>query len=138
MNQSLESLLSALGLLLLRVGVGSMMLFGHGLGKLLNYSEMSTQFPDPIGLGPQVSLIATIFAEFVCAGLLIVGAATRLAALPLAFTMLVAAGVVHGADPWAKKEFALLFAIPCLTLMLTGGGMFSLDALLLKRRGRRA
>jgi putative oxidoreductase len=39
----------------------------------------------------------------------------------------VAAFVVHSGDPWAKKELALLFAIPYLTLLLAGGGRFALE-----------
>jgi putative oxidoreductase len=48
--------------------------------------------------------------------------------------MLVAAFVVHGDDPWSKKELALLYAIPFLTLGLTGPGRFSIDAWWQKRR----
>lgn len=35
-----------------------------------------------------------------CSILLILGQATRLAVLPLAFTIIVALFIVHGADPW--------------------------------------
>jgi putative oxidoreductase len=42
--------------------------------------------------------------------------------------MVVAAFIIHGDDPFAKKEFALLYAIPFLTLVFTGAGKFSLDA----------
>ena len=58
-----------------------------------------------------------------------------LAAVPLLVTMLVAAFVVHADDPWGKKEFALLYAIPALSLIFTGGGRFSLDQVIRNRRG---
>jgi putative oxidoreductase len=45
----------------------------------------------------------------------------------------VAAFVIHGGDPWKKKEFALLYAVPFLTLILTGGGRYSLEAMLGKK-----
>ena len=48
--------------------------------------------------------------------------------------MLVAAFVVHADDPWGKKEFALLYAIPFTALAITGGGRYALDALGLKKR----
>ena len=42
--------------------------------------------------------------------------------------MLVAAGLIHADDPWAKKEFALMYLLPFLALLFTGAGRFSLDA----------
>jgi putative oxidoreductase len=41
--------------------------------------------------------------------------------------MAVAAFVVHAGDPWAKKELALLYAVPYLALLLAGGGRFALE-----------
>jgi len=131
-------LLSNLGLLLLRLGVGSMMLGSHGWGKLTSFASKADGFPDPLGLGSPLSLALVVFAEVVCPLLLIAGLATRVAAIPLLVTMLVAAFVIHGDDPFAKKEFALLYALPCLTLVLTGAGAYSVDAVLLKRRLRRS
>lgn len=126
-------LLPDLGLLGLRVAVGSMMLFGHGLGKLDKIGAGPIEWADPIGVGPAASLYLAIFAEVVCAGLLALGLFTRFAAIPLLITMLVAAFIVHADDPWNKQEFALLYAVPFLTLLLTGGGRASLDHLLFSR-----
>ncbi|MEC7522582.1 MAG: DoxX family protein [Myxococcota bacterium] len=120
------------GLLLLRVTIGSMMLLGHGLPKLMSFGEKFHSFADPLGLGPEISFLLALLGEVVCAALLVVGLATRAAAIPFLITMLVAAFVVHGDDPWARKEFALLYAVPALTLLLTGPGKLSLDA----RRGK--
>lgn len=117
----------ALGLLALRLGFGGLMLT-HGIPKLMNYSTLATQFPDPIGMGSQVSLLLAIGAEVGCSLLLILGLFTRLATLPLIITMLVAALIVHGADPFAKKEAALTFLISYVTLLMTGPGRYALDA----------
>ena len=57
-------------------------------------------------------------------------------AFPLMITMVVAAFVVHGADPFGKKELALLYGAGALTLMLTGAGRLSIDALVGWRRRR--
>lgn len=121
-----RNLSNSMGPFFLRVTVGSLMLFGHGLSKLSNYSEHHNNFPDPIGLGNSASMLAAIFAEVFCAALVVLGIGTRLAALPVAFTMFVAAGIVHAQDPFAKQEFALLYGICFLTLFFIGGGMFSL------------
>lgn len=123
----------SLGLLILRVGTGAMMLFGHGWGKLAGFSDKAGVFPDPLGIGSAASLGLATFAEFFCAIGLIFGFATRLSALPLVINMLVAAIIVHSDDPWGKKEFALLYAVPFITLLFTGGGKYSLDAVVWPR-----
>lgn len=125
----------SIGLLVLRLGVGLMMLVAHGWGKLVGFSDLAEKFPDPLGIGPTTTLVLAIFAEVVCALLIVVGLGTRFAAVPLLVTMLVAAFVVHADDPWARQEFALLYAIPFLTLVFTGGGRFALDSIIkIKRR----
>ena len=116
------------GLLLLRVSSGLLMAFGHGYPKLASWAEKSTGFPDPLGVGSAVSLALAIFGELVCGILVAIGLGTRLSAVPLVFTMLVAAFIVHGDDPFQKQEFALVYAIPFLALIFTGPGRFSLDA----------
>lgn len=117
----------SMGLLVLRVGVGLMMLFGHGWGKLAGFSGLADRFPDPLGVGSNVTLVLAVLAEVVCSLLLVLGLGTRVAAILPLVSMLVAALVVHSGDPWAKKELALLFAIPYLTLLLAGGGRFALE-----------
>jgi len=127
-----EPLLS-LGLLVLRLAFGGFMLV-HGWQKLSMYGDLVDKFPDPIGLGSQFSLIAAVAAEVGCSILLVFGLLTRLAAIPLAFTMIVALFIVHGADPWQKKELAACFLAAYVSLFLTGAGRFSLDHLWWSRR----
>lgn len=134
MTPERSALAADLGLLLLRLGVGLLMAFSHGFGKVQKLlAGAPYQWADPIGLGPGLSLFLASGAEFFAALALAAGFLTRLAALPLAFTMAVAAFIVHAHDPFAKKEFALLYMIPFLTLALTGPGRFSLDAWLCRR-----
>ncbi len=122
------------GLLFMRVSVGSMMLLGHGQSKLLGFSEKAATFSDPLGVGSTTSLVLAIVGEVVASLFVIFGLGTRFFAVPLLVTMLVAALIVHAEDPWGRKEFALLYAVPALTLILTGAGRFSLDELLWRRR----
>ncbi len=155
MASDTQSAGTSLGLLILRVGVGGFLAI-HGWGKVqMILDGQYAEFGDPIGLGPGPSLFLAAGAEFVCSLLVMVGLATRLAAIPPVITMAVAALKVHGADPWtmgeaarrffaqeseswSSKEPALLFLIPVLALALTGAGRFSLDALIARRRGARA
>ncbi|QDV44631.1 Putative oxidoreductase CatD [Stieleria neptunia] len=125
LNLNHEKLRSA-GLLVLRVGIGCLMLV-HGLAKLNGFSTMSESFPDPIGMGSTLSLVMAIGAEVGCSLLLIIGFATRFASLPLAFTMIVALFVVHAADPWQAKELAAVYLLVYVSLALTGPGLFSVD-----------
>lgn len=125
---------SSLGLLLLRLLLALLML-PHGWSKLSAFGELAGNFPDPLGLGSTVTLIIAIFAEVACSLLVLVGLGTRVAAIPLVITMLVAAFAVHGADPFAEKELALLYATAFLPLMFTGAGSYSVDARLTPARG---
>lgn len=136
MNEMTERMLRAVGILMLRIGAGVFMM-SHGWGKMERIFTGNWKFGDPIGLGPELSLIATAGAEFVCAGMVVVGLLTRVAAAPIVFTMMVAAFVVHANDGWGKQEFPLLFALVFFVLIFTGGGRFSLDNVLwpaLKKR----
>ena len=125
---------TGLGLLLLRIGTGALLLYAHGWGKLLHWSERHAGFADPIGLGPSVSFALVILAEVICSTLLVLGFVTRFAAVPIVIFTLVATFVQHLHDPFSKKELALLYLVPSLTLLFTGPGRFSLDAALARRR----
>jgi len=123
------------GLFVLRVAFGCFMLV-HGIPKLTGYSEMVTKFPDPIGMGSQLSLVSAIGAEVGCSMLLILGLGTRFAAILLAFTMAVALFVVHSSDPWQKQELAAVYLAAYVTLAFTGAGHFSIDRCFWARKDR--
>lgn len=123
---------AALGLLVLRFFTGGLMALQHGWPKLANFSAAAGSFPDPLGVGSTASLALVIFAEFFCALLVLAGLLTRLAAIPLIINMAVAAFVIHGSDPLDKKELALMYLIPFVTIFLCGPGKISFDALILR------
>ncbi len=120
--------LNDLGLLLLRLTFGFSMAYGHGWGKLQQlFAGGEIQFMNFMGLGEEISLFLTVFAEFLCGVLLMLGLFTRAVAFPLLFTMLIAIFIIHFNDPFGKLEKAILYAIPFMVLMLMGGGRYSLD-----------
>ncbi|AWX46236.1 hypothetical protein HME9304_03268 [Flagellimonas maritima] len=121
-----NNLLIHLGLALLRIAPSAFMLT-HGLPKFQKLISGNTEFPDPLGIGKTPSLFLTVIGEFICPILIIVGFKTRWASIPSAITMLVAALVVHGADPFEKKELALLYAIVFIVIFLLGPGKYSID-----------
>jgi putative oxidoreductase len=100
----------------------------HGWGKLLSFGEKAATFPDPLGIGRPFSMAGAIGAEFFCAILVALGLGTRVAAIPLVFTMGVATFLVHANDPFGQKEKAVLFLVIFLALAFTGAGAYSLDA----------
>jgi putative oxidoreductase len=119
------------GLLALRLWLGLSLLLLHGWTKLSNYSNMSTQFPDPLGVGSHASLGMAVFAEAVCAALLAIGLFTRFAALVLAINMGVAFFMVHKAvlkmGP-GSGELAFIYLAGFVAIFLAGPGRFSIDA----------
>lgn len=120
-----------LSALVLRLALGGFMLT-HGIPKIINYSSLSAKFMDFMSLGSELSLILTIASEVGCSLLLILGVFTRAATIPLIITMGVAAFGAHADDPFSAKEMALLYSSGYLALLLTGGGRYSMDWLLLK------
>lgn len=121
------------GLLLLRIGVSIFMILLHGWPKLSNYLQGNVNFPDPIGLGVELSLVLAIFAEVICSFLLMLGLLTRIAVVPLAFTMIVVAFVVNAGRELIVSERALLFLIIYLFFLLVGSGKYSLDFYLYRK-----
>lgn len=115
--------------LFLRLFVGAMMLT-HGWAKLSSFTALSITFPDPLGVSSTVSLILILCAEVGCSLFLIFGLMTRLATLPLMFGMLMAFFVIHGNDPFAIRELALLYLGIYVVLLWTGGGKYALDELI--------
>lgn len=121
-------------LLVVRVFIGFAML-SHGFPKLqMLLDGGKIEFFDFLGMGPTVSLVLTVFAEFACSILLILGLFTRVALGFLIFTMIIAAFVVHGADPFEKREMSLIYLSVYLLLIAFGPGKFSVDHMIEKRK----
>ena len=121
------------GLALLRASFGLLMLFGHGASKMAAFGKLAGSFPDPFGVGSEFSLLLALSAEVGASLLVTLGLLTRWSLLPLLFTMLVAFFGIHGADPFAVKEMALLYAIVYSSLLIAGPGRYSLDHLIGRR-----
>ncbi|HYC29953.1 MAG TPA: DoxX family protein [Chitinophagaceae bacterium] len=121
-------------LLLARVGIALLMLT-HGFPKLmLLFSDAPNQFPSVMGMGAEVSLALTVFAEVLCSVFVLTGFATRFAVIPLAITMLVAVFLIHGADPFSAKEPALHYLLVYVILLVVGSGKYSVDHLLQQKK----
>lgn len=118
-------------ILALRIVFG-LLLMSHGVQKWANFSAMSDSFPDPLGIGSQLSLILAIFGEMVCSIAFIFGFLYRLAMIPMIFTMCMAFFVIHANDPFATKELAFVYLAIFILLYITGPGKYSLDHFIAK------
>ena len=119
------SLYPDLALLLLRTGMGAM-LITHGWPKLQKVMAGDWRFADPLGIGQAPSLLLAMGAEFFCSLLVILGVRARLAALPIIVTMLTAFFIVHASDPFGRKELAMMYAVGFSTIAIAGGGRYAL------------
>ena len=120
-------------LLAARIVFGALMMT-HGIAKWQHFATLSATFPDPLGLGSRTSLVLAIFAEVVCA----LGFITlyRLALVPMIFTMCVAFFSVHGGDPFAAREPAMLYLSVFVLLWIAGPGRYAADNLIARRLNR--
>lgn len=133
-NSTSKTVLKDIILLVVRVFIGFAML-SHGFPKLqmlLNGGKI--EFFDFMGLGPMISLGLTVFAEFVCSIFLILGLFTRISLGFLIFTMIIAGFVVHGADPFEKREMSLIYLSVYLLIIAFGAGKMSVDYMIEKRK----
>lgn len=119
-------------MLALRVFFGVLMVSKHGYGKMIRFEDLHTKFYSLFGMGSTFSLILAIFAEVICASFIILGLFTRLAAIPLIFTMLVVIFGVDAGKPFLESEMAILFLGAFITILLCGPGKISVDGLINK------
>ncbi|MFT4627425.1 MAG: putative oxidoreductase [Myxococcota bacterium] len=121
-----------LGLLVLRVGLGAMMI-GHGWPKLAGGVETWEKLGGAmahlgITTAPAAWGLAASLSECVGGALLVLGLATRPAALSLAITMFVAFWMhFDGGDGFRGWSHAAEDGIAFLALVILGGGRYSLD-----------
>lgn len=141
MSQILKSTTPAAALIRLMVGA---VFFSEGAQKFL--------FPDALGVGrfTKIGIPAPHFfapfvgsVEIVCGALLILGLLTRLAAIPLLINISVAIlttkiPMLSKSGLWAtlheaRTDYCMLLGL--LFLLVAGSGAFSLDNLILRRKG---
>ena len=143
---------------LVRLMIGLVVFFPEGLQKFLfpallgagRFARIGIPWPD--AMGPLVGAVETL-----CGALIVVGLATRLAAIPLIVIMVVAivstkVPILLGHDWWifhvpstgrygfwsmqheARADFDMLLG--SIYLLIVGGGAWSLDARIAARRDR--
>jgi putative oxidoreductase len=121
---------ASVGLLLLRVFAGLSMAFAHGLKKLPPNAGM-IEFLKSLGIPfAEYAVWGAGLAEFAGGLLIVIGLATRPAAIAWAITMTVAAFIVHAADPFQKQELALMYLSVSVLFIFAGPGKISVDGMI--------
>lgn len=120
------------GLTLVRIFTGISLAFAHGFGKIppgegLINGTANLGFP-----APMLFAWAAGLSEFLGGIFLALGFLTRFAGFFIAFTMLVAVVGVHGADPYQKKELALMYFFVAVAFAIKGANDWSIDSYLRK------
>lgn len=124
---------NSFGLLILRLSTGGLLLF-HGVAKLLGGLTFLQGMLAAKGL-PGFLAYGAVVGEVIAPLALILGLFTRGAAAVVAFNMLVAIAMAHlgtlcSVDPntggWAV-ELPMLYLLPALALVFTGGGRFAVS-----------
>lgn len=125
-----------IGLLLLRVPLGGLFLL-HGINKMQNGVEGMKGMMAAKGL-PEIMVYGAYLGEVLAPLLIILGIATRPAALTVAFTMAIAIYVAHSGDLFelgkngeSQIELPLLYLFGSLALVFTGSGKIGV------RRGKK-
>jgi putative oxidoreductase len=121
-------------LLIMRVFLGSALAV-HGAHKIFGQMDGFTQGVAGIGF-PVPVLFAWLAAlsEFAGGLFIALGLFTRVSALFAAVVMGVAFFMVHAADPFRVKELAYVYLVFTGSMILCGGGYFSLDMMMVNRR----
>ena len=105
--------------------------------KITNFND-TTKFFGSLGIPlPELNAYLATATEVVGTTLILLGLATRFAAIPMIVVMIVAIKTVHWPNGFSCGqngfETPLYFLIMLFSLIVTGAGRFSLDRLLEKR-----
>jgi len=134
---------NSLGLLVLRLVLGGIFIY-HGAQKLFGafggmgmnadhgFIAIISGLHLPLLPGAAWAWMAAC-GEFFGGLFVFLGLLTRLAAIPIIVTMLVAITSVTGSKGFSGYEFNLALIAMSVALILSGAGLISLDALLFKR-----
>ncbi|ELS04050.1 putative membrane protein [Xenococcus sp. PCC 7305] len=133
-SNSSDNILFQIVWLVVRI-LASVLMIHNGIDKLEDVPGFAENVVAAIGLPfPILLTYCAAYAEIVGSGLLALGLFTRLSALSLVFTMLVAIYFHTQIDGFiiAPLETASLYCLSYLLFFVNGGGLFSVDTIIKK------
>lgn len=123
-----------LGRLVLRVVMFLTLFLRHGTEKLFTFGAMSQHFPNPLHIGVVPTLAFAMVSDGICSLLIVVGLATRWAALFSIINLLAAWVLVLHFAFFGRNggggETMILYLAACVALFFLGAGKYSIDALI--------
>jgi putative oxidoreductase len=119
------------GLLALRLTAAIPLFLKHGTEKLFRFQHMAAHFPNPLYVGVLPSLLFATLSDGICSLLVMIGLATRWAALICFINIFVALVFVHHFLIFGPQgdhgELMLLYLAAMAALFLSGAGRYSVD-----------
>lgn len=122
-----QTILEDAGKLAVRLLFGLSLAINHGWPTFRGSFGDASDFPDPLGIGSELSMFLAGGAEFVFVLFVIIGFCTRISLLPILINFGVAFFIFHANDPFGRKEMAYLYLSSMSVIFLLGPGRFSFD-----------
>ena len=114
-------------LLLYRVIISLLFVFGYGLKKLKMLINGEDFFYSFLGFGSDITLLLASIGELIAPVFIIIGYKTRFfTALPL-FMMFIVVLDVKSGEPFESYQTALLYLISLSIIIIAGPGKYSID-----------
>jgi len=127
-----------IGILALRVFVLGSLFLKHGTPKLFHFQQElmweNIGYPSVFHLGSVGTLLFATLADGICSMLVVLGLATRWAALFTFCSLAIGWGMVHGfaftGTEGRIAETISLYMVGCAAIFLLGPGRYSFDAMI--------
>ncbi|WP_436515992.1 DoxX family protein [Ekhidna sp. To15] len=123
----------------IRITVGFHLIYGtqdnvFSWDRMLEFRNFLEAFGAPL---PLISAIISVYAQFICGILFILGWKVRYAGAIMTFNFIVAILLVHLTDPYPTIYPAISMLTGAIFMLLNGAGPVSLDYKLATKKGDR-
>jgi putative oxidoreductase len=127
------------GPIFIRLVVGWMLVWGTqdnilSREQMLEFERFLAERGTPL---PLLAAHLSVYTQFVCGILVLLGAAVRAAAVPLVINFVAAILIAHVGDTWRGIFPALVMLASALFFLFHGAGKLSIDDWMEKGKGRR-
>lgn len=117
------------GVIFIRLIVGFHLIYGtqdnvFSYARMEEFAEFLSARSVPF---PLFSAFLSVYAQFVCGGLFVLGALTRMAAIVMIVNFIVAIIIAHIGDSYPNMFPALMMLFASVFLMIYGAGKISID-----------
>lgn len=100
-------------------------------GRMLEFKDFLEHFGMPF---PLLSAMVSVYSQFICGVLFIVGYHVKIAGLIMLFNFFVAIILVHLSDPYRAVYPAISMISGALFLVMNGSGAISIDQLIRNKK----